>query len=300
MAFPATVYNVMIASPGDVARERKIIRECLSEWNATHADSRQIILRAVGWETDTSPEMTGPPQQSINNQILRDADLLVGVFWTRIGTPTSRYPSGSVEEIEEHIKLGKPAMLYFSEQPISPKHIDDKQRVDLMKFKESCKPRGLCESYETLEEFQAKFRRQLALKVNHEPYFQQKATPNIVPTNSNKNTTRKLTDEALTLLKEAVFDQEGKICYFRLFRAIRIVTNGKEFVVPHNARNGALWESAMKELEQFGFIEALGHERQFFKVTRKGYELVDSQPESRSAVVKAQLSKLKLGHGGSV
>ena len=117
MPFEAIVYKVMIASPSDVIRERKIIREILAEWNTINSESRGIVLLPVGWDTDVSPSMGEHPQKIINKQVLKDCDLLVGVFWTRIGTPTEEYFSGTVEEIEEHLKSGKPAMLYFSNTP---------------------------------------------------------------------------------------------------------------------------------------------------------------------------------------
>jgi hypothetical protein len=49
----------------------------------------------------------------INRQVLADCDLLVAIFWTRIGSPTGSALSGTVEEIEKHLKAEKPAMLYF-------------------------------------------------------------------------------------------------------------------------------------------------------------------------------------------
>jgi hypothetical protein len=33
--------------------------------------------------------MGDEPQKIINKRILKDADLLVGIFWTRLGTPTT-------------------------------------------------------------------------------------------------------------------------------------------------------------------------------------------------------------------
>lgn len=114
MSYNAKVFNVMIASPGDVASERSIIRRLHHEWNAVHAATRNIVLLPIGWESHSLPERGSAPQEIINNQILDKCDFLVGVFWTRIGTPTAEYSSGTVEEIEKHIESGKPAMLYFS------------------------------------------------------------------------------------------------------------------------------------------------------------------------------------------
>jgi len=41
MSYNAHVFNVMIASPGDVASERSIIRDVIYEWNAIHSKSRK-------------------------------------------------------------------------------------------------------------------------------------------------------------------------------------------------------------------------------------------------------------------
>jgi hypothetical protein len=88
MSYQATVYKVMIASPGDVEAERAVVREILSEWNTVNSDKRQVVLLAIGWETHSAPEMGDRPQAIINKRVLRDCDLLIGVFWTRIGTAT--------------------------------------------------------------------------------------------------------------------------------------------------------------------------------------------------------------------
>ena len=116
------------------------------------------------------------PQGIINKQVLKDCDLLVGVFWTRIGTPSGEYASGTVEEIEEHIKAGKPVMLYFSSVPVIPDSVDQDQYA-LRKFKESCKSRGLFETYADLNDFKDKLYHHLQLKLNHDDYFKASDQP---------------------------------------------------------------------------------------------------------------------------
>ena len=123
MPYQATIYRVMIASPSDVAEERQIIREVVNEWNAVHSSTRSIALLPVGWETHSATEMGGRAQSVINRRILDNCDLLVGAFWTRIGTPTGQSVSGTVEEIERHVGQGKPVMLYFSSVPVIPESI---------------------------------------------------------------------------------------------------------------------------------------------------------------------------------
>jgi len=172
MSYNSTVYNVMIASPGDVASERAIIREVIYEWNVVHSESRKIVLLPVGWETHSSPEMGNKPQEIINDQILNKCDLLVGVFWTRIGTATDKYLSGSVEEIEKIIETENPVMIYFSGQPVVMESVDLIQYKTLSEFKKSCQSRGLYEEYLNHSDFKEKFYRHLQIKLNEHQLFQ--------------------------------------------------------------------------------------------------------------------------------
>lgn len=171
MSYTAKIYNVMIASPGDVASERAIIRDVVYEWNAVHSNTKNIVLLPIGWKSHSSPEMGSSPQSIINNQILDKCDLLIGVFWTRIGTATDEYASGTVEEIERHIGAEKPAMLYFSSQPVAMDTVDLEQVAKLKTFKESCRGKGLYESYDSHSDFKSKFDRHLQLKINQHKLF---------------------------------------------------------------------------------------------------------------------------------
>ena len=70
MSFKATVYNVMIASPSDVATERQIIPSVIHDWNCIHAQQYQIVLLPMSWETHASPMMGDRGQAIINEQVL--------------------------------------------------------------------------------------------------------------------------------------------------------------------------------------------------------------------------------------
>lgn len=161
MGFQATVLKIMIASPGDVVPERVTIREVIHEWNAVHADKRQIVLLPVGWETHSFPEMGQRAQAIINKQILADADVLIAAFWTKLGTPTGSSASGTAEEISEHITAGKPALIYFSAAPVKLDEVDHTQYAALSEFKKHVMQKGLIEQYESLADFKEKLTRQL-------------------------------------------------------------------------------------------------------------------------------------------
>jgi hypothetical protein len=123
------------------------------DWNAVHSRDRCIVLQPVMWETHSSPAMGDRAQAIINRQILRDADLLVAIFWTRLGTPTGEAASGTVEEIEEHLKAGKPAMLYFSTAPVAQESLNLDQWRALQDFKIWARQQGRVEEFDSLEEF---------------------------------------------------------------------------------------------------------------------------------------------------
>jgi hypothetical protein len=99
----------------------------------------------------------------------------------------------------------------------------------------------------------------------------------------------KMTDETLNLLREASFDERGKIwCLHLSGGVIRISTNGKHIVESNEAHTREAWEAVMKDLEHNEYIEALGHGRRCFNVTKKGYELIDSL-QTAQAITSTEL-----------
>ena len=263
----------MIASPTDVARERTIIRETVYEWNIIHSEKRKIVLLPIGWETHSVPAMGDRPQALLNKQILSKCDILVGVFWTRIGTSTGAYESGTVEEIEEHIAAQKPAMLYFSNAPVVPTSIDSAQYAVLNEFREKCKTRGLYSNYSDVNDFKHTFYRQLQLKLN-ESDFLPPSKKDSSPQPSALPDIPSFSKEAQALLIEASKDSHGGIMRLEHTNGLIVQTNGKGFVPDNSPRDSAIWESALKELESAGFVLS-DSDRQFFKMTRKGYDIAE-------------------------
>lgn len=276
MSYTATTFNVMIASPGDVASERAIVRDVVYEWNAVNSNSRKIVLLPIGWESHASPEMGAPAQTIINNQVLTKCDLLVGVFWTRIGTPTEQHLSGTVEEIENHINAGKPAMLYFSSQPVAMDTVDLDQVQRLKKFKESCQPRGLNESYDSHTDFKEKFYRHLQLKVNEHALFKTANETEIILNVVESSTAiPKLTHEARVLLKEASLDTSGIIIRMHFIGGMDIQTNGKSLIIGNERREVAKWEDALTQLINTELVVARGVKGEVYEITNLGYQISD-------------------------
>jgi hypothetical protein len=164
MSFQAQVFKILIASPSDIIAEREIIAQCIREWNAVNSKERNIVLLPVGWESDSYPSF-GKPQKVLNKQMVDPADMLIAIFWTRIGTETEDYISGTVEEIERMKATNKPAMVYFSDVQISPTQIETTQLAKLNEFKAKIEKQALIDSYASHSEFKIKLQRQLDLQV---------------------------------------------------------------------------------------------------------------------------------------
>lgn len=153
MPFQANVYRVLIASPSDVMEERALIPHILHEWNTQFSAYYKTVFLPVKWETHTIPDMGGRPQGLINKQIVDDSDILIGVFWSKLGTDTGVAVSGTVEEIEEFLSDSKKVMLYFSNKDIPRNAIDFEQLKKVDEFKTKCQSQGLYHSYDNLEQF---------------------------------------------------------------------------------------------------------------------------------------------------
>ena len=79
--------------------------------------------------------------------------MLIGIFGSRIGSPTDRAKSGTIEEIEEHIKAGKPVMLFFRRfNDISRASANDIGELEV--FKNEMKRQGLYKEYDTANDFE--------------------------------------------------------------------------------------------------------------------------------------------------
>ena len=144
--------NVAIASPGDVDRERDAILKVFTRWNDAHDHA---FLHPVMWEYSSVPTLGDHPQHLLNEQIIERSDLLIAIFWSRLGTPTPTADSGTVEEIREVIKRKGPecVMLYFCKRSL-PYDIDPNELARLRKFRAEMQSQGLYRQYETVDEFE--------------------------------------------------------------------------------------------------------------------------------------------------
>lgn len=200
-----TVYSILISCPNDVEDEIKIIKEVIDDFNKNLGEINDIKLEAKHWKSNAYPQSNGKPQELLNKQFVNDCDMAVAVFWTRFGTPTDKYGSGTEEEIEEMIKSSKQVFLYFSDKPISPSAIDKEQYSKVTNFRNKYKDKGIYWSYTTDDEFKKYFTNHLNL------YFLKKVNSEI-KNKSNLKIRGIFNNEPSNILYAKLFDGYKKDC----------------------------------------------------------------------------------------
>jgi hypothetical protein len=291
--YQARVVKVMIASPDDVAPAREAARDVIRLWSELHAQERKIVLMPIGWETHARPDLGDRPQALVNKQVLKDCDVLVGIFWTRLGTPTGSSASGTVEEINEHVAAGKTAMIYFSREPVVTDNLDEEQWAALKQFKQECTTRGLIETFDSIADFRDKLTRQLTQLVFdkfHTAVLPNGSSSGAAPSGAIgqwlADVQRRqsdplialvahLTTEARTLLLAGAVDANGTILFLRTMGGNIIQASGRQFGEPGEPRSEATWEGALNQLIREGLIQDAGHKREVFRLTDKGYRVAD-------------------------
>lgn len=160
MTYQATVYRVLIGSPSDVQDERRAARDTIRAWNDHHSRYLGAVALPIMWETHATPRLGGSPQEIINPQIVEPSQILVCIFWTRLGTPTDKWESGTAEEIERFLSQGKPVLVYFCKR-LLPHNTDVQEWTRLQDFKKKIMNRGLIGEFESPEELTKKLDQRL-------------------------------------------------------------------------------------------------------------------------------------------
>jgi len=246
----------MIASPSDVEEERIIVREVLATWNALHSTAQRVVFLPLGWETHSSPDLGGRPQQLINDRILGRCDLLVGIFWTRIGSPTGKAISGTVEEIHEHHAAGKPVMLYFADRPVPPDRLDSVQYGEVQNLRRWAYEEGIVGGYDNLSDFRAQLERHLHIMLQQNAYLRNHTEIGIISTYGAAlgHPLDGLSSSAEEMLKVAANSQDGMILVRRFIGGTTVQAGQKSFVNEDSGkREVARWVAAAEEIHDRGY-----------------------------------------------
>jgi len=157
--------RVVVASPGDVQRERDSLPEIFDLLNRGIADDRGYHLDLYRWETDVAPKFhVKGPQAAIDSSLhIEDCDIIIGVFWARFGTPVHDAHSGTEHELRiayeawQRTQRRPLIMIYFNSEPFSPRTVDEADQLrKVLEFKGTFAPEALYGNYEGVDDFKRK------------------------------------------------------------------------------------------------------------------------------------------------
>jgi hypothetical protein len=180
--------RVVVASPSDVKAERKSVETVAEELQHTTAKFLGLDLVVTRWETDSYPGFHAEGPQGLLDPILKiaDADIVVGIFWKRLGTPTKSGQTGTEHEINTAIEAWKKKqsphiMLYFSQRPYALQSKEEAEQWGaVLEFKKKLEEagEGLFSDYNDPSHFEKILRQHLTIYVNQR-YAQKPTTPAI-------------------------------------------------------------------------------------------------------------------------
>ncbi len=153
--------KLFISCPSDVKQEVDSIRIIVDEINKTFGRQNSYSLEFLNWSEDTYTQVGEDAQDVINQQLDPHYDILVGLMWQKIGSPTKRDKSGTIEEINRAIaNPSKELLIYFKTTP--PESLNDLDLVQLgqvQSFKKDLSEKGvLYKEFNSVANFESLFR----------------------------------------------------------------------------------------------------------------------------------------------
>lgn len=281
----------MIASPSDVNAERRAIREAILDWNYKNSRENEIVLMPLGWETHSAP-LLGEGQDKrgqkvINDMVLKHADVLVAIFKARIGSPTGKAASGTIEEIELHCSVGKPVLRYFGKvtrghsvllrisnalNKTVPLFLEStEQDRTVQAYKKECMKNGLIHEYLNCRELKENFYGHLQLVVNRLKDKDKRRTPETIIAGAPgaslaiiEGSVSVVNEKIRILLTEVLQDPSGQICVSKFIgEQVKVETNGGKYFG---------FEDAINLLEVSQWIKKSDSDGRIFSLTDLGHQ----------------------------
>lgn len=156
--------KIFIASPSDVAAERRIAEEVIHKVNATCKDILGIVLEIISWEhlPPITPNLPEESIQDILNQEVRECNVFLLILFKRYGTvEPGQKKSNTQREVEIAIEmlLRKRRIMFLSFFRDIPENQDQgEQEQKIRELRQELQDKKIWfRSYETPEAFKESF-----------------------------------------------------------------------------------------------------------------------------------------------
>lgn len=267
--FTGRVYRIMIGCPSDVKKEVDIAKEVIINWTDIHAEANGMVLLPLHWSSNSYPVLGQHSQKELDKQLVNKSDMLVCIFAAKVGTPTDTAESGSIEEIEEHVKAGKPVMLFFRKQ-VDITNLNPVEVTKLNDFKRRMQDKGVYNEFENEEDFRDRLSKKLQLFVN-DNWLKQTVDENLEQ--EDKEVFGETELEIFSKWANEGYDQQYMALWTRNGLEVHFgYNNGYTF---QRGEALAAFEDYMKRLINAGYIEIdhydVKNKQNIYKITMRGY-----------------------------
>lgn len=116
---PDQTIRIFVASPNDVREERGFVREAVDSIREDRRYKDYVNLKIIAWDkpgVDTPMPASMTPQEAISKGLGRpsECDIVLVIFWSKIGTPLSLDDYQKPEEYQFENDSGLPLNQYYS------------------------------------------------------------------------------------------------------------------------------------------------------------------------------------------
>jgi len=160
--------RLILVAPDDVENEVDAIRATIDQANQLRRNQR---LKLWYWRTDSTPGLHLDGAQGLTDEQMRipDADLVIAVFWSRLGTPVLEDASGTAHELrlawDSWRRTRKPVVwIYFCLRDVPQAALrDPSQFPALSDFRGSLPAEQSYSEFGTLEQLRSDFTNHLGI-----------------------------------------------------------------------------------------------------------------------------------------
>jgi hypothetical protein len=147
--YSTTAYQLLVSAPSDLPQEDiRAAFDAVARWNVLYGRQQGATVVPTHWSQHSAAEHGTRPQESLNKQLVEDADVVIALLWHRLGSPTGEAESGTVEEIEEASAHGAYVRVLRCIRAIPPGDLDADQASRLDAFLDEIRPNSLILEYQ--------------------------------------------------------------------------------------------------------------------------------------------------------
>lgn len=149
MPYSATSHRLLISAPGDVPDDDiQAVMRTSARWNVIYGQQFGAVVVPMHWQLHAAAEHGVRPQAALNTQLVDTVDIVIALFWHRLGSDTGEAESGTVEEIERAQASGAYVAILQCIRDVPFRQVDRAQLERLDTFLDRIRPESLVLTYD--------------------------------------------------------------------------------------------------------------------------------------------------------